>query len=89
MENSPKCLHCANLITHEIGYSEWTITGCVFKCQVGCFKDKDWCYDDETPSDLISLKEISDRCKKYVEGEPEEHHIDCDIRDEGNCTCKE
>jgi len=85
-ENSPKCLHCSNLITIDVGYSEYTITGALFKCSNDCFKE--WKFCDEEDTDMNSLKEISDRCSYYIKGNPEEHHMDCDIMDGKTCNCE-
>lgn len=87
MENSPRCLHCKYCVSQDIGYSEWTITGNLFMCKNDKFDA--WTLDDEGENDIKTLKEISDVCNKFAEGVPEEHHIDCDIRDEGKCTCEE
>ena len=85
MENSPKCLKCRHLITVDIGYSEYTITGEEFKCAMGKFKD--WAFSDEGFSNAKSLGEIAEKCTEFGKGEPQNHDIDCDIRDDKNCTC--
>lgn len=86
MDNSPRCLRCVNLVTKDIGYSEWTLTGEMFQCRQECFGD--WDYQEEygevTPPDL---KALADKCPFYEEGDPESHDIECDI-DGAGCTCR-
>lgn len=77
MENSPKCLHCANLRTYDIGYSEYTITGTCFNCAVHFFKE----FDDEgmwRNEEVLNLKTLSEKCPHFTEGTPEEYCINCD-----------
>jgi hypothetical protein len=75
-----------NLVTKDIGYSEYTITGETFKCRQECFGD--WDYQEDYGEITPDLKTIADNCKFYQEGDPESHRIECNIA-RGGCTCKE
>jgi hypothetical protein len=86
MRNSPKCLECQNLVCKDIGYSEYTITGEIFKCTQDCFKD--WAYSDDNDSEMLKLKEIGETCEKFIQGSTTSHCIDCEIDESsGECTC--
>ncbi len=63
MIESKSCLTCKHCSSEQVGYSEYTITGLSFTCDLG--KHPNGCWEDRD-----NLEKYGEQCSFYVNGEP-------------------